>query len=178
MNRLIKSTTVLCVRREGKVAMGSDGQVTLQHTVIKHQASKIRRLYQSRVLAGFAGSTSDAFSLFQRFEAKLEEYSGNITRAAIELSKEWRTDKILRHLEAMLIVANEEKSYLLSGSGDIIEPDDDVLAIGSGGPTALAAALALLRNTDLSASVITTKALEIAANICIYSNNHFTVEEL
>lgn len=178
MNASIKGTTVLCVRRNGRVAMGSDGQVTLQNTIIKHRARKIRRLYQNRVLAGFAGSTSDAFSLFQRFESKLEEYSGNISRAAIELSKEWRTDKILRRLEAMLIVANEEKSYLLSGSGDVIEPDDDVLAIGSGGPMAMAAALALLHNTSLNPAEITARALEIAAGICIYTNNSYFIEEL
>jgi len=174
----IKGTTVICVRHKGKVVIGSDGQVTLQHTVLKHTARKVRRLYNNKVVAGFAGSTSDAFSLFGRFEAKLEEYNGNISRAAIELSKDWRTDKILRRLEAMLIVANEEKLYILSGSGDVIEPDEDVLAIGSGGPYAQAAALALKRFSDLDARTIIEKSLEIAASICIYTNNHFSIEEL
>ncbi len=174
----IKGTTVICVRHKGKVVIGSDGQVTLQHTVLKHTARKVRRLYNNKVVAGFAGSTSDAFSLFGRFEAKLEEYNGNISRAAIELSKDWRTDKILRRLEAMLIVANEEKLYILSGSGDVIEPDEDVLAIGSGGPYAQAAALALKRFSDLDARTIIEKSLEIAASICIYTNNNFSIEEL
>jgi ATP-dependent HslUV protease subunit HslV len=174
----IKGTTVICVRHKGKVVIGSDGQVTLQHTVLKHTARKVRRLYNNKVVAGFAGSTSDAFSLFGRFEAKLEEYNGNISRAAIELSKDWRTDKILRRLEAMLIVANEEKLYILSGSGDVIEPDENVLAIGSGGPYAQAAALALKRFSDLDARTIIEKSLEIAASICIYTNNNFSIEEL
>ncbi len=174
----IKGTTVICIRHKGKVVIGSDGQVTLQHTVLKHGAKKVRRLYNNKVIAGFAGSTSDAFSLFGRFEAKLEEYNGNISRAAIELSKDWRTDKILRRLEAMLIVANDEKLYILSGSGDVIEPDEDILAIGSGGPYAQAAALALKRFSKLDAKTIVEKSLEIAANICIYTNNNFTIEEL
>ncbi len=174
----IKGTTVICIRHKDKVVIGSDGQVSLQHTVLKHTARKVRRLYNNKVIAGFAGSTSDAFSLFGRFEAKLEEYNGNISRAAIELSKDWRTDKVLRRLEAMLIVANEEKLYILSGSGDVIEPDEDILAIGSGGPYAQAAALALKRFSDLDAKTIVEKSLEIAANICIYTNNHFTIEEL
>ena len=172
------ATTVLCVRQKGKLVMGADGQVTFQNTVLKHKTKKIRRLYNEKILAGFAGATSDAFSLFQRFEAKLEEYNGNISRAAVELSKDWRTDKILRRLEAMLIVANEEKMYILSGTGDIIEPDENVLAIGSGGPYALAAALALSRDTQLDARVIVEKSLEIASDICIYTNKNFTVEEL
>jgi len=172
------ATTVLCVRQKGKLVMGADGQVTFQNTVLKHKTKKIRRLYNEKILAGFAGATSDAFSLFQRFEAKLEEYNGNISRAAVELSKDWRTDKILRRLEAMLIVANEEKMYILSGTGDIIEPDENVLAIGSGGPYALAAALALSRDTQLDARVIVEKSLEIASDICIYTNKNFTIEEL
>lgn len=174
----IKGTTVICIKHKGKVVIGSDGQVTLQHTVLKHGAKKVRRLYNNKVIAGFAGSTSDAFSLFGRFEAKLEEYNGNISRAAIELSKDWRTDKILRRLEAMLIVANDEKLYILSGSGDVIEPDEDILAIGSGGPYAQAAALALKRFSKLDAKTIVEKSLEIAANICIYTNSNFTIEEL
>lgn len=172
------ATTVLCVRQKGKLVMGADGQVTFQNTVLKHKTKKIRRLYNEKILAGFAGATSDAFSLFQRFEAKLEEYNGNISRAAVELSKDWRTDKILRRLEAMLIVANEEKMYILSGTGDIIEPDENVLAIGSGGPYALAAALALSRDTQLDARAIVEKSLEIASDICIYTNKSFTIEEL
>ena len=174
----LHSTTVLCVRHKGKVVIGADGQVTLENTVLKHGARKIRRLYNDKVLAGFAGATSDAFALFQRFEAKLEEYNGNIARAAVELSKEWRTDRVLRRLEALLIVANEEKSYILSGTGDIIEPDENILAIGSGGPFAQAAALALKRFTELDARSIVEKSLDIAADICIYTNKNFSVEEL
>jgi len=174
----IKSTTVLCVRHNGKVVIGADGQVSLGNTVLKHGANKIRRLYNKKVLAGFAGSTSDAFSLFQKFEAKLEEYNGNLQRAAIELSKDWRTDKILRRLEAMLIVADHEKLFILSGSGDIIEPDEDVLAIGSGGPFAQSAALALKRFSDLDATTIVEKSLEIAADVCIYTNKNFSIEVL
>ncbi len=172
------ATTVLCVRQDGKVVIGADGQVTFQNIVLKHTTKKIRRLYNEKVLAGFAGATSDAFALFQRFEAKLEEYNGNIARAAVELSKDWRTDKVLRRLEAMLIVANDEKMFILSGTGDIIEPDENVLAIGSGGPFAQAAALALSRETKLDARAIVEKALAIAADICIYTNRNFTVEEL
>lgn len=160
------------------MVIGADGQVSLGNTTLKHGAKKIRRLYNNKVLAGFAGATSDAFSLFQRFEGKLEEYNGNISRAAIELSKEWRTDKVLRRLEAMLIVANNEKLYILSGSGDIIEPDEEVLAIGSGGPFASAAALALKRHSKLDAKTIVEKALGIAADICIYTNKNFTIEVL
>ncbi len=178
MKEKIHGTTVLCVRQGNKVVLGADGQVTFQNTVLKHTARKIRRLYNDKILAGFAGATSDAFSLFQRFEAKLEEYNGNISRAAVELSKDWRTDKVLRHLEAMLIVANEEKMYILSGTGDIIEPDENVLAIGSGGPYAQAAALALVRETKLDARAIVEKSLGIASDICIYTNNNFTIEEL
>ncbi len=178
MANKIHATTVLCVRQKGKLVMGSDGQVTFQNTVLKHKAKKIRRLYNEKVLAGFAGATSDAFALFQRFEAKLEEYNGNISRAAVELSKDWRTDKVLRRLEAMLIVANEEKMYILSGTGDIIEPDENVLAIGSGGPYAMAAAMALSRDTQLDARAIVEKSMAIAADICIYTNNNFCIEEL
>ena len=174
----IFSTTVLCIKHKDSVVIGADGQVSLGNTTLKHGARKIRRLYNNKVLAGFAGATSDAFSLFQRFEGKLEEYNGNISRAAIELSKEWRTDKILRRLEAMLIVANNEKLYILSGSGDIIEPDEEVLAIGSGGPFALAAALALKRHSKLDTKTIVEKALGIAADICIYTNKNFTIEVL
>jgi ATP-dependent HslUV protease, peptidase subunit HslV len=178
MKNRILSTTVLCVRHNDSVVIGSDGQVTLGEAVLKHGAKKIRRLYNNKVLAGFAGSTSDAFSLFQRFEGKLEEFNGNIARAAIELSKDWRTDKVLRRLEAMLIVANKEKLFILSGSGDIIEPDEDVLAIGSGGSFATAAALALKRYSNLDAKTIVEKALDIAADICIYTNKNFTIEVL
>jgi len=171
-------TTVLCVRRQGRVVIGGDGQVTSQNTVLKHGARKVRRLYQGQVLAGFAGATADAFALFQRFEAKLEEYNGNISRAAVELTREWRTDKVLRRLEAMLIVANAEKSYLLTGAGDVVEPDEEVLAIGSGGPYAQAAALALLRHSDLDARSIVEKSLAIASEICIYTNDRFQFEEI
>ncbi len=174
----ILSTTVLCVKHKDSVVIGADGQVSLGNTALKHGAKKIRRLYNNKVLAGFAGSTSDAFSLFQRFEGKLEEYNGNISRAAIELSKDWRTDKILRRLEAMLIVANEERLFILSGSGDVIEPDEDILAIGSGGPFAHSAALALKRHSDLDARAIVENALGIAADVCIYTNKKFTIEVL
>jgi ATP-dependent HslUV protease subunit HslV len=178
MNNLTHGTTVLCVKHKGNVVIGADGQVSFQNTILKHSAKKVRKLYQNRVLAGFAGSTSDAFSLFQRFEAKLEEFNGNISRAAIELSKDWRTDKILRRLEAMLIVANKDSLYILSGSGDVIEPDEDILAIGSGGPYAQAAALALKRYSNLDAKALVEKSMEIASDICIYTNKHFTIEEL
>jgi len=176
-NKII-STTVLCVRHKDSVVIGGDGQVSLGETTLKHGAKKVRRLYNDKVLAGFAGSTSDAFSLFQRFEGKLEEYNGNISRAAIELSKEWRTDKVLRRLEAMLIVANKERLFILSGSGDVIEPDEDVLAIGSGGAFAMAAALALKRYSDLDTKTIVEKSLDIAGDICIYTNKNFTIEVL
>ncbi|MCK5003441.1 MAG: ATP-dependent protease subunit HslV [Candidatus Aminicenantes bacterium] len=178
MKNQIKSTTVICVKHKNKVVIGADGQVSFGNTVLKHGAKKIRRLYNGSVLAGFAGSTSDAFSLFQRFEGKLEEYNGNLSRASIELSKEWRTDKILRRLEAMLIVADKEKLFILSGSGDIIEPDEDILAIGSGGPYAQSAAIALKRFSDLGAKDIIEKSLQIASDLCIYTNSIFTIEEL
>jgi ATP-dependent HslUV protease subunit HslV len=175
-----RSTTVLLVRRGGKVAMAGDGQVSLGDTVMKSGARKVRRLYNERILAGFAGASADAFSLLTRFESKLEQYQGNLERAAIELSKEWRTDKILRHLEALLIVADEKSSFLLSGNGDVIAPDDrdDALAIGSGGSFALAAARALLKNTDMNARDIAHEALNIAGEICIYTNQNIIVEEL
>ncbi|GBC78232.1 ATP-dependent protease subunit HslV [bacterium HR08] len=174
----MKGTTVLCVRRQGRVVMASDGQVTFRDTILKHNARKVRRLYNDRILAGFAGSTADAFALFQRFESKLEEFRGNLSRAAVELARDWRTDRYLRHLEALLIVADRERSLILSGSGEVIEPDDDVAAIGSGGPYALAAARALLRHTTLSAREIAEEALRIASQICVYTNEHFIIEEL
>src|SRR5919198_6097895 len=167
----VRSTTVLLVRRDNHVAMAGDGQVTVGETVMKASAKKVRRLYNDKILAGFAGATGDAFSLLTRFEGKLEQYHGNLERAAIELSKEWRTDKILRHLEALLIVADEKGSFLLSGNGDVISPDGGVLAIGSGGPYALAAARALLEHTEMGAREIAEQALRIAGDICIYSNH-------
>jgi ATP-dependent HslUV protease subunit HslV len=173
-----RSTTVLLVRRSGRVAMAGDGQVTMGDTVMKSSARKVRRLYNDKILAGFAGATADAFSLLTRFEAKLEQYHGNLERAAIELSKEWRTDKILRHLEALLVVADEKNSFLLSGNGDVIAPDDGVLAIGSGGSFALSAARALLANTEMDAREIATEAMRIAAEICIYTNSNIIVEEI
>ena len=175
---IVRSTTVLLVRKENHVALAGDGQVTLGETIMKANARKVRRLYNDSILAGFAGTTADAFSLLTRFESKLEQYHGNLERAAIELSKEWRTDKILRHLEALLVVADSKSSFLLSGNGDVIAPDDGVLAIGSGGSYALAAARALLQHTELSARDIAVKALQIAADICIYSNQNIVVEEL
>ena len=176
--RQIRSTTVVCVRREGSVVMASDGQVTLGEGVIKHTARKIRRLYNDKILAGFAGSTADAFSLFARFEAKLEQYHGNLGRAAVELAKDWRTDKILRHLEALLLVSDVHSTFLISGAGDVIEPDGGVAAIGSGGPYALAAATALVENTSLPARKIAEEAMKIAGKICIYTNETFTIEEM
>ena len=174
----VRSTTVLLVRRNGRVALAGDGQVTMGETVMKSGARKVRRLYNDKILAGFAGATGDAFALLTRFEAKLEQYHGNLERAAIELSKEWRTDKILRQLEALLLVADERSSFLLSGNGDVIAPDDGVLAIGSGGSYALAAARALIKHTELSAGEIAKEALGVAAEICIYSNQNIIVEEL
>ncbi len=174
----VRSTTVLLVRRDDRVAMAGDGQVTVGETVMKASAKKVRRLYNDKIIAGFAGATGDAFSLLTRFEGKLEPYHGNLERAAIELSKEWRTDKILRHLEALMVVADEKTSFLLSGNGDVISPDDGILAIGSGGSYALAAARALLKNTELSAREIALEAMRIAADICIYSNANIIVEEL
>jgi ATP-dependent HslUV protease subunit HslV len=174
----VRSTTVLLVRKDGRVALAGDGQVTLGETIMKASAKKVRRLYNDRILAGFAGATADAFSLLTRFESKLEQYHGNLERAAIELSKEWRTDKVLRHLEALLVVADNKTSFLLSGNGDVIAPDDGVLAIGSGGTYALAAARALMKHTELSARDVAVEALTIAGEICIYSNQNIVVEEL
>ncbi len=172
------STTVISVRRKGSVAMAGDGQVTLSNYVMKHEARKIRKLYKNRCLAGFAGATADAFTLLERFEKKLEEFGGNIMRASVELAKDWRTDRLLRRLEAFLIVADLEHTLILSGTGDVIEPDDGIAAIGSGGPYALAAARALIRHTDLSASEIAVEAMRIASQICIYTNENIVVEEL
>src|SRR5215471_982280 len=176
--RPIRSTTVLCVRRDDRVVMAGDGQVTMGESVIKHSARKIRRLYQDKVLAGFAGSTADAFSLFSRFEAKLEQYHGNLGRACVELAKDWRTDKALRHLEALLLVCDKTQTFLISGAGDVIEPDEGMAAIGSGGPYALAAARALFEHTQLSARQIAEEAMKIAAKTCIYTNSNVTFEEL
>jgi ATP-dependent HslUV protease subunit HslV len=174
----IHATTVLAVRHRDHVVLASDGQVTLGQTVIKHQARKVRRLYQDRVLAGFAGSAADGFALFSRFEAKLEEHRGNLERAAVELARDWRTDRALRRLEAMLLVADGRATYLLSGTGDLIEPDDGVIGIGSGGPYAMAAARALIRHGDLSARGIVEEAMAIAAGICVYTNDRLVLEEL
>src|SRR6201988_1966984 len=176
--RLIRSTTVLSVRRDGKVVLAGDGQVTLGESVIKHTAKKIRRLYQDRILAGFAGATADAFSLFSRFESKLEQYHGNLGRAAVELAKDWRTDKFLRHLEALLLVCDKDQTFMLSGQGDVIEPDGGIAAIGSGGPYAQAAADALAAHTKLSAREIAEQSMKIAAKMCIYTNDSLTIEEL
>lgn len=176
--RLIRSTTVLCVRRDNKVVMAGDGQVTLGDSVIKHGAKKIRRLYQDKILAGFAGSTADAFTLFSRFEGKLEQFHGNLGRAAVELAKDWRTDKFLRHLEALLIVSDKEATFLLSGQGDVIEPDTGIAAIGSGGPFAQAAAQALADHTQLSPREIAEESMKIAGRMCIYTNDRITIEEL
>ena len=175
---MIRSTTVICVRRDGKVAIAADGQVSQGQTILKQTANKTRRLYKGQVLAGFAGATSDAFALFARFEARLEEYKGNLSRAAIELAKDWRLDKTLRQLQALMVVADKESSFLISGTGDVVEPDDGLLAIGSGGPYALAAARALVAHTALSAREIALESLRISSGICVYTNDQFTVEEL
>ncbi len=175
---VIHATTVICVRRDGQVAMAGDGQVTVGNTVMKHGAAKVRRLYNDKILAGFAGSAADAFALFSRFEQKLEEYRGNMERSVVELAKDWRLDKYLRQLQAFLIVANAEKAYLISGTGDLIQPDDGILAIGSGGPFALAAARALMHHTAMTAKEIAEQSMHIAAEICIYTNDHITVETL
>lgn len=175
---MIRSTTVISIRKDGKVALAGDGQVTLGETIIKQSARKIRRLYNGQILAGFAGSTADAFALFSRFESKLEEFRGNLARAAVELAKEWRTDRALRHLQALLIVADKDKTFLLSGTGDLIEPDDGIAAIGSGGPFALAAARALLKHSNLTAREIAEEAMYIAGNICIFTNLAIVTEEL
>src|SRR6195256_275739 len=172
------STTIICVRRENKVALAGDGQVTLGDTIIKHNAKKIRRLYNDKILAGFAGSSADSFALFSRFEAKLEQFHGNLSRAAVELAKDWRTDRSLRHLEAVMIVADDKNTFLIAGNGDLIEPDDGIIAIGSGGAYALAAARALVKYTNLGARQIAEEAMQIAGKICIYTNQSVTVEEL
>jgi ATP-dependent HslUV protease, peptidase subunit HslV len=174
----MEATTVLCVRHKGKVAIAGDGQVTVGSTVMKHTAKKVRKLYQDRCLAGFAGATADAFTLFERFEKKLEQYNGNIMRASVELAKDWRTDRMLRRLEALLIVADAEHTLILSGTGDVVEPDDGVAAIGSGGTFALAAAKALVKHTDLSTTDIVTESMHIASEICIYTNDRIVMEEL
>jgi ATP-dependent HslUV protease subunit HslV len=174
----MKATTIICIRHKGKVAIAGDGQVTLGQTVLKKKANKIRTLYKGNILAGFSGATSDAFALFSRFETKLEEYHGNLSRAAIELAKDWRLDKALRRLEALLIVADKEQSFLISGTGDVVEPDDGILAIGSGGAYALAAARALIHHTDLSAKDVAVEAMKITADICVYTNDQIMVKEL
>ncbi len=173
-----RSTTILAVRRNGKVAMAGDGQVTMGETVMKGNTKKVRKIFNDKIITGFAGSTADAFTLLELFEKKVSEYSGDITRSAVELAKEWRTNKMLKNLEALLLVADKNNILLISGNGDVIEPEEDAIAIGSGGNYAYASALALLRNTDLSAVDIVKKSLEIASKICIYTNNTFTVEEL
>jgi ATP-dependent HslUV protease subunit HslV len=178
MTNRIRSTTVLCVRRDDKVVIAADGQVTLGHEVLKGKAKKLRRLYNDKIVAGFAGSTADAFALFSRFESKLEQFNGNLPRSVVELAKEWRTDRVLRHLEALLLVADVKNTYLVSGNGDVIEPDEEIAAIGSGGPFATAAALALIRNTKLSAKRIAEEAMGIAGKICIYTNENVMYEEL
>ena len=178
MKERIRSTTVICVRRGDKVVMAGDGQVTLGQEVIKSTAHKVRRLYNDKILAGFAGSTADAFALFARFESKLEQFNGNLPRSVVELAKEWRTDRILRHLEALLLVADAKMTYLVSGNGDVIEPDAGVATIGSGGPFAMAAATALMRHTTLSARQIAEESMSNAGKICIYTNDQITFEEL
>jgi ATP-dependent HslUV protease subunit HslV len=174
----IRSTTILAVRRDNQVAVAGDGQVTFDKTVMKGGARKVRRLFNNKIIAGFAGSTADAFTLFSRFEAKLEQYHGQLLRSAVEMGKEWRTDKYLRHLEALLIVADDTASLVISGGGDVIEPDDGIVAIGSGGPYATSAARALMRHTSLSAREIAEEAMKIAGEICIYTNSNITIEEL
>ncbi|MBI4006551.1 MAG: ATP-dependent protease subunit HslV [Gammaproteobacteria bacterium] len=173
-----KGTTILSVRRNNRVVIGGDGQVSLGDTVMKGNARKVRRLFKDQILAGFAGGTADAFTLFERFEGKLEKHQGNLMRSAVELAKDWRTDRMLRRLEAMLCVADKNTSLIISGNGDVIEPEDNIMAIGSGGAFAKAAALALLKNTELTAREIVEKALNIAADICIYTNRSLTIEEL
>lgn len=178
MKQKIRSTTVLCVRRDGKVVMAGDGQVTLGSEVLKSTARKVRRLYNDKILAGFAGSTADAFALFSRFETKLEQFNGNISRAVVELAKDWRTDRALRHLEALLLVSDTKVTYIVSGNGDVIEPDEGVAAIGSGGAYALSAATALMHHTKLSARQLAEEAMRIAGKVCIYTNDNVTYEEL
>ena len=175
---MFHGTTVLCVRKDGKVAIGGDGQVTLGQIVLKHNAKKIRKMYNNSIIAGFAGATADAFTLFEKFEGKLETYRGNITRAAVELAKDWRTDKILRRLEALLIIADKEHSFIISGNGDVIEPEDGISAIGSGGPYAHAAAKALIEHTQLEPKKVIEEAMKIASKICIYTNDSISIEEI
>ena len=175
---MLKGTTILSVRHKGKIVMAGDGQVTLETTVMKHRARKVRKLYNDKVLAGFAGATADAFTLFERFEQKLDQYNGNLMRAAVELAKDWRTDKLLRRLEALLVVADKEHSLIISGNGDVIEPDDGIVAIGSGGPYAQAAARALTLHATLDAKAIASEAMRITAEICIYTNDQIVIEEL
>jgi ATP-dependent HslUV protease subunit HslV len=174
----IRGTTILCVRRAEHVVLAGDGQVTMSNVILKANAKKVRKIHDNKVLAGFAGSTSDAFTLFERFEDKLKEYRGNLTRAAVEMGKDWRTDRVLRRLEALMIVSDATKTFILSGTGDVVEPDDDVCGIGSGGQYAMAAAKALLKYTDFSAREIAEKAMEIASDICIYTNKVVSFEEL
>ena len=174
----IRSTTILCVRKNGKVAMGGDGQVTLGNTVVKGGAKKVRTMQSGKILSGFAGSAADAFTLFERFEGKLNEYNGDLSRSAVELAKDWRMDRKLRRLEAMLIVADKTTTFLISGTGDVIQPDEGAIAIGSGGPYAFASAKALMENTELDAKEIVEKAMRIAAEICIYTNQNLTIEEI
>ncbi|HEV2493188.1 MAG TPA: ATP-dependent protease subunit HslV [Terriglobia bacterium] len=174
----MRGTTILAVRRGGHFAMGGDGQVTMGESVVKQKARKIRRLYSDKIVAGFAGSTADALSLFSRFEQKLEEYHGNLARSVVELAKDWRTDRALRHLEALLLVADTKQTYLVSGNGDVIEPDDGIVAIGSGGPYALAAARALAKHTQLSAKEIVQEAMQLAGQMCIFTNDQVVIEEL
>ena len=174
----LRGTTIICVRKPDELALGGDGQVSLGNTIMKGNAVKVRRLYKDRVLAGFAGGTADAFTLFERFEGALEKFSGNLTRAAVELAKDWRSDRVLRRLEAMLVVADKTATLMVSGTGDVIEPEADLIAIGSGGPYAQSAARALMDNTDLGATQIVEKALTIAADVCIYTNHHRTIETL
>jgi ATP-dependent HslUV protease subunit HslV len=178
LNMKMRGTTILTVRHKGKVAVAGDGQVTLDIMVMKHGARKVRRLYHDQVIVGFAGATADAFTLFERFDQKLEQFNGNLLRAAVELTKDWRTDRVLRHLEALMIAVSEENSLIISGNGDVIESDDEVMAIGSGGPYALAAARALIKHSKLGASEITKEAMKIASDICIYTNDRITIEEL
>ena len=174
----VHATTVVCVRHRGQVAIGADGQVSIGQTIVKANARKVRKLHQDRVLSGFAGTAADAFTLFSRFEGKLEEHRGNLARAAVELAKDWRTDRVLRRLEALLAVADREQSFIVSGTGDVIEPDDGLIGIGSGGPFALAAARGLVAHSELDAKAIVTEAMRIAAGICVYTNDHVTVETL
>lgn len=174
----IRGTTILAVKKNNRVTVAGDGQVTMDTTILKHGARKVRRLYNDEVIVGFAGATADAFTLFDRFDQKLEQYNGNLLRSAVELTKDWRTDRVLRHLEALMIAVNKDYSLIISGNGDVIESDDDVMAIGSGGPYAQAAARALVRHTDLTATEIAKEAMKIAAEICIYTNNNITLEEI